>query len=100
LMTAPVSDWGIIAGKFAGAMGFFVCMLAPTLLYVGVLEAIQGGRALGPPLDEPLYALSIRLRIADMARGVIDTSHIVFFGALSVVACVVSALLLESRRWR
>lgn len=40
LMTAPVSDWQIAAGKYAGALLFLLVMLAPTLLHVGVLEWI------------------------------------------------------------
>lgn len=155
LMTAPVSDWSIALGKYLGAVGFLLCMLAPTLGYVGVLElladpdygpiasgylalvlvgmtylsvglfssaltqsqlgsllvtlfffvlielaAIQGGRVLGPPYDEPLFALSIRLRIADMARGVIDTAHVVFFVSISAVFVALTAVTLESRRWR
>lgn len=38
LMTAPISDWQIVAGKYAGAALFLLTMLAPTLVYVGVLE--------------------------------------------------------------
>lgn len=35
--TAPVSDLGVVAGKYLAGVGFFVSMLAPTLVYVGVL---------------------------------------------------------------
>lgn len=155
LTTAPVSDWQIVGGKYLGALGFFACMLAPTLVFVGVLEllsdpdygpigagylalilvgmvylsvgllcstltesqivallatlfffilievaSLQGGRSLGPPFDEPLFALSIRLRMADMAKGVIDTSHIIFFIAVSAWFCVLSVIALEVRRWK
>ena len=34
LMTAPVSDLQVVLGKFLGAMGFFLAMLAPTGVYV------------------------------------------------------------------
>lgn len=40
LMTAPVSDWQIVVGKYLGAAGFFITMLAPSLVYVGVLEVV------------------------------------------------------------
>lgn len=33
LMTAPVKDWQVIVGKFAGTWLFFLVMLIPTLLY-------------------------------------------------------------------
>ncbi|HBS28314.1 MAG TPA: ABC transporter [Phycisphaerales bacterium] len=40
LRTAPVSDWQVVFGKYLGALGFLLCMLAPTLAYAGILEAV------------------------------------------------------------
>lgn len=40
LMTAPVSDWGVVFGKYAGAVAFLLTMLLPTLVYVGLLELV------------------------------------------------------------
>jgi len=37
LLTSPVSDVEIILGKFFGALGLYVAMLAVTLLYIGIL---------------------------------------------------------------
>ena len=37
LLTSPISDFQIIMGKFIGAMGLYVMMLAVTLLHVGIL---------------------------------------------------------------
>lgn len=37
LLTAPLTDWQIILGKFAGAMGFYLAMLAVTVIHVGLL---------------------------------------------------------------
>jgi ABC-2 type transport system permease protein len=39
LMTAPVGEADVVLGKFLGSFGFFLVILAPTLLYVGVLAA-------------------------------------------------------------
>ena len=41
LSTAPVSDWEVVIGKYAGAVGFLLTMLSPTLLYVLLLEAVS-----------------------------------------------------------
>ena len=41
LMTAPVTDTEVILGKFLGAMGMYVAMLATTLMYF-VLVAVYG----------------------------------------------------------
>jgi ABC-2 type transport system permease protein len=38
LMTSPVREAEVVLGKFLGAMGLLVLMLAPTLLYVAALE--------------------------------------------------------------
>jgi len=38
LMTWPVSDMQVVLGKWIGAVGFFLAMLAPTLIYPLVLE--------------------------------------------------------------
>lgn len=155
LMTAPVSDWQTVVGKYLGAVGFLAIMLLPTLAYAGVLELIadpdygpiaagylalllvgmlylaagtlasaltenqvvallstffffillevaatQGGRAAGPPLDEWLFSLSILRRVQDMAKGIIDTAHAVFFLAASAWFLVVAVIAVESRRWR
>lgn len=37
LLTAPLTDWQIILGKFVGAMGFYGAMLAVTLIHIGIL---------------------------------------------------------------
>src|SRR3954463_1465766 len=40
LLTAPLTDFQIIMGKFVGAMALFASMLAVTLIHVGILFAI------------------------------------------------------------
>jgi ABC-2 type transport system permease protein len=39
LLTAPLTDFQIIMGKFLGAMGLYAAMLALTALHIGVLYA-------------------------------------------------------------
>ena len=38
LLTAPVSEWTIVFGKYFAAVGFLAAMLLPSLVFVGVLE--------------------------------------------------------------
>jgi ABC-2 type transport system permease protein len=38
LMTAPLGETDVVVGKFLGALGFFVVLLVPTLLYVVLLK--------------------------------------------------------------
>ena len=37
LLTAPIRDWQVVAGKYVGAVLFYVVLWLPTLLYVPVL---------------------------------------------------------------
>lgn len=47
LMTAPLNETEVVLGKFLGAVMFFVVLLLPTLLYVGLLR-IYGRPDIGP----------------------------------------------------
>jgi ABC-2 type transport system permease protein len=50
LLTSPVTDWQIIAGKFLGAMGLYCTMLLSTVLYMAILFVY------GQPEWKPLVA--------------------------------------------
>ncbi len=54
LLTAPVSEAQVVAGKFSGAMVFFCVMLLPTLSYYAVLRFI--GASIGKPDAGPVVA--------------------------------------------
>lgn len=79
-----------------------VVALLGTLFFLMLVEfvATSGAEFVGAPLDRVLYALSTRLRIEDFAKGVIDIAHIVFFVVASFWFVMLSAVALESRRWR
>ena len=47
LMTAPVEDHEVVLGKFLGSWSFLLILLAPTVLYVGILR-IYGQPDYGP----------------------------------------------------
>ena len=47
LMTAPIGETDVVVGKFLGALGFFLFLLVPTLLYV-VLLRLYSQVDLGP----------------------------------------------------
>jgi ABC-2 type transport system permease protein len=155
LMASPAHELSIAAGKYLGAVGFLLTLLAPTLLYaallmalarpdpgpiiagyagvvllgmlqlalgllasaltssqtlaylstlfvlVGVEMAATFGSSLAPrPLDAILLAMSTDLRIADFARGVVDTGHVAYFLCVSAWLVALAALALRARRWR
>lgn len=155
LLTSPVREAAVVAGKYGAAVAFLLTMLLPSLVYVGILANLSRpdfgpilagylgilllgmlylsvgllassltssqslaflatlflllgldiGARLGaqftptwvPPL---LFALSPAPRIDDFAKGIIDTSHIIFFLAASFWFVALSGIVLQSRRWR
>jgi ABC-2 type transport system permease protein len=50
LLTAPIRDWQVVAGKYVGALLFYVVMLLPTLVYVPVLVNLDW-ETLRPRID-------------------------------------------------
>jgi ABC-2 type transport system permease protein len=157
LLTSPVSDFGVVLGKYAGGFVFLVLMLVPSLAHVVILSVLSDPRPDPGPiiagytsllLTGALYLavglfvssltsnqtlaflgtlfaillllllgtvqperlpeaarpavrfLSIRGRIDDFAKGVIDTSHVVFFLSGAAWFVVLAAISLQSRRWR
>jgi len=155
MLTAPVGEWTIVAGKYLAAVMFLITMLLPTLLFVGVLAWLSrpdfgaiGAGYLGLLLLGMLYLavgtlascltssqslaflgtlfvlfvldlapsrlaaqapeqwaallfkLSPSYRVADFARGLVDTSTVAFFLLGSFWFVSVAAITLQSRRWR
>jgi ABC-2 type transport system permease protein len=47
-----------------------------------------------------LSSLSMNNRLADFSRGIIDTSHIVFFISITAIFLFLTIRSLETRRWR
>lgn len=69
------------------------------LLGLLLLPSIPAGAI--PSRTRPVVEwLSIQGRMADFAKGVIDTSHIAWFLACTGWLLVVASLVLQSRRWR
>lgn len=155
LLTAPISEATIIAGKYAAAVLFLATMLAPSVVYVLILQSLApvdpgpiaagylgilllgmlylavgtlasvltssqtlaflgtlfafilldllaavAGGALPSPIPDILFAISPNLRMADFAKGVIDTANIAYFLTMSFWFLAVAAIVLQSRRWR
>lgn len=73
LMTAPVSDFAVIIGKYLGAVGFLLLLLAPTLVYPLTLEL------LADPDYGPIAAGYLGLALT----GVLYLAAGTFFSALT-----------------
>ena len=54
----------------------------------------------GAPLNAAFKFLSITTHFQDFSRGVIDTSHLIFFISMVAAALFLTYLSLQTRRWR
>ena len=154
LLTSPVRDWEVVAGKYIASFLILVATIALTVYYV-LLLYFFGNPDSGPVLSSYLglflygaAALSIGLlasslssnqivaavvgmavlltlsnvdRVAslvegvtadvlngvsmnahflDFTRGIIDTSHVIYYLSLTAVFLFLTVRSLETRRWR
>lgn len=100
----------LLLGAFQLALGLLFSALtsSQTLAFLATLVTllvIEAGAAYAPrllpqPWDQLPQALSTDRRIADFAKGVIDTAHVAFFLIVTVWLCGLAALVLRTRRWR
>jgi ABC-2 type transport system permease protein len=72
-----------------------------TLLFLLLMLLVTSDVIRAPATLQPLVAaIAIGPRMTDFARGIIDTSHVVFFLAASAWFLVLAFVVLETRRWR
>ncbi len=153
LLSSPVSDWQVVAGKYLGAMALYVLMLLATLFYaallywlgtpdsgpvataylglflygaatlavglwassltanqavaavvgVGVLVLLSitqlAAASTGGWASTVLEETSMVTHFADLRRGVLDLSDIVYYLSVIVLFLFLSVRSIESRRW-
>jgi len=156
LMTSPISELQIVAGKYLASLTLFVAMLAPTMIYhlamgvysepalpwkivlCGYLGLFLLGAALvaigtfisslterqiiagvatfaafllllvlniavrdsTTTFGEIIGYLSLLSHFDDFAKGVIDTTAVIFYSSLVAVALFLTQRSLDSMRWR
>jgi len=154
LLTSPVTDFQIIIGKFLGAMALYACMLAVTLIHIGLLfvyghpewkpivttyiglllfggcfvslglfissltknQIVAGmvtfavflllwiitwiGSFSGPTVDKITQYISILDHLDDFGKGVLDTTHIVYYLSFITFGLFLTAKSVDSERWR
>ncbi len=91
LLTSPVRDWELTAGKWAGAFAFYVILLAITAVYVVILRVYVSGLDLG--LIDASYLGLLLVGAAAVAMGVFASSLtsnqvIAFFIAMAMLLVV------------
>jgi ABC-2 type transport system permease protein len=154
LLTAPVTDFQIIMGKFLGAMFLYAIMLAVTAIHIGLLfvygqpewkpivtaylgllllggcfialgllissltsnQIVAGmvtfavflllwvitwiGSFSGPTVDKLTTYLSIIDHWDDFGKGVIDTTHVIYYLSFITFGLFLTAKSVDSERWR
>jgi ABC-2 type transport system permease protein len=154
LLTSPISDIEIILGKFLGAMLLYACMLALTMIHIGILfiygnpewkpiattylglllfggcfisvgllissltknqivafTASFGvflllwiidwmGSFAGPTVNSLLTYLSVIGHLEDFTKGVLDTTHLIYYVSFITFGLFLTAKSVDSERWR
>ena len=91
LLTAPIRDWQVVAGKYVGALLFYVVMALPTLVYVPVLVNLDWA-TLTPRIDPMPVATTY---VGFLAAGAMFLAIGLFVSSLvksQLVAAMVSLL--------
>jgi len=154
LLTAPITDFQIIMGKFLGAMFLYAIMLGVTAIHIGLLfvyghpewkpivsaylgllllggcfialgllissltsnQIVAGmvtfavflllwvitwiGSFSGPTVDKLTTYLSIIDHWDDFGKGVIDTTHVIYYLSFITFGLFLTAKSFDSERWR
>jgi ABC-2 type transport system permease protein len=154
LLTNPVRDAEVVFGKYLGALGLLLVMVAFTLYYpfllfmfgnpdrgpmvAGYLGVILQAAAflsigllassltqnqivaavltfaillimwlsesvanfIGRPASDIMRYLSVTSHFQDFSRGVIDTTHVIYFLSIVAASLFLTYLSLQTRRWR
>jgi ABC-2 type transport system permease protein len=98
LLTSPVSEGMVVAGKFVGALGFFLTLWAPTLVYVAILRN-STAVDLGPVASSYLAVLLLGgffLSIGTFASTLTKNQIVAAILAFGMLIPIFSAGLLES----
>ena len=91
LLTSPVRDWEVTAGKWVGAFAFYVMLLATTIVYVVILRVYVSGLDLG--LIGATYIGLALVGAAAIAIGVLASSLtrnqiVAFFIAMALLLMI------------
>lgn len=92
ILTSPVRDWELVAGKWLGGFGFFLLSIAFTLVYVVLLFIFQPDRVTVTP-----FGLSLQVASLDYGQVLSDYVGLVLAGAMFVAVGVLMSSLTRSQ---
>jgi ABC-2 type transport system permease protein len=109
-MTAPVTDWEVVVGKFLGSTGFVLVLLAPTLIYVVLMKAYASPTLdLGPVVNGYLgmvlaaaLFVSVSLFCSSLTRSQVVAAVTAFaiLAVITILPWLVSAWTVLPDFWR
>ncbi len=113
LLTAPLTDLQVVLGKFFAGVTFFLILLLTltenqiiaAVLSFGTIMVLWLVDVLANNADSTtgkavLTYLSIISHLDDFMKGVLSTSHIIFYMSLMLVALFLTYRSIDSLRWR
>ena len=103
LLTAPIRDWQVVAGKYAGAVLFYLVLWLPTLVYVPVLVSLDWA-TWKPGIDPwPVLTSYVGVVLAGamfLAVGLFVSSLVKSQLVAAMVSLVVSLVFVLTAFWR
>lgn len=119
IATEPGLDWGAVASGYLGlilvasfylAVGTFAssCTSSQSLAFLGTLVTLVLMMLLSDPVAakapqrvaQVLVQLSVPVRMADFAKGLVTLANVVFFLSASVWVLTLASASLFARKWR
>ncbi len=103
LLTAPIRDWQVVAGKYLACLMFYVVMWLPTLVFVPVLVNLDWSTG-HPRIDPmPVYTSYLGVFLAGamfLAIGLWVSSLVKNQLVSALIALVISLVFVVSAFWR
>jgi len=92
LMTAPVTDSQVVAGKFVGAFGFLSVLIAPTIIYVILFAAYAQPRLdIGPVISGylgMLFAGALFVSVSLFCSSLTKSQVVAVVSAFAILALI------------
>jgi ABC-2 type transport system permease protein len=89
---------GLLASSLTENQMISAILSFAVLLVLWLADAVSNN--LGSPVRDIFKYLSITQQFQDFPRGIIDTSHVVYFLSLVAACLALTVLSLQTRRWR
>ncbi len=98
LQAAAFLSIGLMVSSFTQNQIVAAFVTFAILLLMWLSESVAN--FVGRPFNEVVRYLSVTSHFQDFSRGVVDTTHVIYFPSVVAAALFLTLLSLQSRRWR